>query len=300
MTEHERRELVRQDISLWQKGSIYPPPGSHVLRFPFHFVLPSNLPPSCHHESARGSGLISYMIEAVGVRQGTFTRNRRIAQSISIIPPDPTGAQFRQLLQSTWQGPWQSIQEQDQIRRGLWGAYAKVSLHLSFPALDVWPLFTEIPFELKVVTNTKQIKLDDTPADPFEPIFPSPPNHPQHVEFYLRSRTRVSSRLRSWQAENDVVALGGMGDKSDGINGVDVVVSEKVWEPSQGEEGKGSWKQQVDMRSTIHLRCTPSFNYSIMSVDVRALSLSYPFRKLTFFSSLVLFTSQGSLSWNRK
>ncbi len=70
------------------------------------------------------------MVEAVGVRDGTFSFNRRVAEALSIVPADPAGAQIRQPLQTGWNGRWQAVQEDDQIRRGLWGGYAKVHVQV--------------------------------------------------------------------------------------------------------------------------------------------------------------------------
>ena len=122
----QTRELVREDVTVWTKGSAYTPDGTHLLRFPFQF----RLPPSCHHDSYQGRGTVAYRVEAVGVREGILHRNRRVAEAISVVPADPTGAQMKQLLEAGWNGRWQAVQEEDKIRRGLWGGYAKVHVQV--------------------------------------------------------------------------------------------------------------------------------------------------------------------------
>ncbi len=114
------------------------------------------------------------------------------------------------------------------------------------------------------------MKYSDTPDDPTEPIFPSPPTHPHEIELMLRSQTRVSSRFRSAESTDDVCQVGGMGaeDKSGGTSGVQVVVSKREWIPSPDDNEKGFWKQEANMRSTLNFKCTPTFSYPIMSLDV--------------------------------
>ena len=114
------------------------------------------------------------------------------------------------------------------------------------------------------------MKYSDSPDDPTEPVFPAPPTHPHEVELMLRSQTRVSSRFRSAESTDDVFKVGGMGveDKSGGTSGVEVVVRPREWLPSPDNNEKGSWKQETNMRSILNLRCTPTFSYPIMSLDV--------------------------------
>lgn len=52
---------------------------------------------------------------------------------------------------------------------------------------------------------------------------------------------------------------------------VQVNAPEKVWLPDLGDEkkSKGSWKQQVTVKSSFTLTCPPAFSSETMSVTVR-------------------------------
>lgn len=91
--------------------------------------------------------MVSYIVVAVGVREGTFHRNRRVAQKISVVPPDPSGAQVRGPLLEGWNGRWECVKAEDKIRRGIWGGYGTVqvqvcllsSLSMSYPPFSLLP-----------------------------------------------------------------------------------------------------------------------------------------------------------------
>lgn len=80
---------------------------------------------------------------------------------------------------------------------------------------------------------------------------------------------------------DDEGKLGGMGvedkSKAGGTSGVEVVVVPRVWVPKEGEgekekgEGKGCWRQESCMRSTIYFNCSPSFSTTGMSTEVSPL-----------------------------
>ena len=111
---------------------------------------------------------------------------------------------------------------------------------------------------------------DDTPEDPTEDIFPTPPKHPHEIELLLRSQTRISTHFRSSQGTNNEFKVGGMGeeDKTGGTAGVEVVVSKREWIPSAEDKDKGSWKQETNMRLTLYLKCLLMFSSPTMSIDV--------------------------------
>jgi hypothetical protein len=123
--------LVREEISLWQKGcSLYPPSDSHILRIAFQFALPQGLPPSCDFSGYEKSGTVGYFIEVVGQRDGLHF-DRRILRAFAVVPSNPEGAQLRAAFQSGWTGPWTAAVEQREIRRGIWGDYSHVKMTVS-------------------------------------------------------------------------------------------------------------------------------------------------------------------------
>jgi hypothetical protein len=71
--------LVREDITLWNKGT-YPTADSHIMSFPFEFRLPNDIPGSFHASSRNRSATISYGVEVVADRPGLFKFNRRVGQ----------------------------------------------------------------------------------------------------------------------------------------------------------------------------------------------------------------------------
>ncbi|KAJ7198578.1 hypothetical protein GGX14DRAFT_666107 [Mycena pura] len=57
---------------LWDQGTMYPAPGSHILSCPFEFKLPDALPPSFHCEAHHRRATVGYSLEVLepAPRQG--------------------------------------------------------------------------------------------------------------------------------------------------------------------------------------------------------------------------------------
>jgi len=130
LTETEEIFLVREETSVWTRGSAYPPPDSHVLRIPFSFTLPHHTPPSCDYSAIDGRAVVRYIIEAVGVRPGALRMNKRVFRSIAVLPADPAGARIRSALRLGWTGGWASVTKEKQIRASLFGGHAIVKLEV--------------------------------------------------------------------------------------------------------------------------------------------------------------------------
>ena len=82
---YETRPLVNEEQSLWTKGSAYPPAESDVLRIPFQFRLPENLPPSFHYDGIGKRASVLYSVKATGARPGLLKFDKQIAKPIAIV-----------------------------------------------------------------------------------------------------------------------------------------------------------------------------------------------------------------------
>ncbi|KAI0783742.1 hypothetical protein C8Q75DRAFT_725249, partial [Abortiporus biennis] len=258
--------IVKENISLWTKGSAYPPADSQILRLPFQFQLPYDVQPSCEFTGLYKYARVGYSVEAVGVRQGVLHLNRRIERPFSVVAPDSAGSPTRNALLVGWLGDWNTIERSDKIRRGLWGGYADVRMELKLPSVNTFPIFTQIPFELTVTSVTKEMKYDEEDETSTERLFPSPPIHPKEVEFVLRRHVHLNAQ--GWKATDTdtVAAVGGMGKDTENQKLVNVQVTNKQWLPSENEKHTGSWKQMTTMKSFIMFKSTPSFETPIFSM----------------------------------
>lgn len=121
---------------MWAKESgVSPPPGSSTLRIPFRLPLPNNLPPSCKIEPYSEKGAVGYYIEAVGKRPG-LRFNKKSTIPFAVLPSHSSGAQLKEVLQQGWRGGWKSVQEQKEIRRGIWGEHSHVQMIVRKPSLS--------------------------------------------------------------------------------------------------------------------------------------------------------------------
>lgn len=134
----QRVQLIHDTISLWQQGStLYPPPDSHILRLPFTFTLPTNLPPSCEYTGYEKSGNIGYFVEVVGKRD-MLHMDKRVLVPFPVVSQSSEGAMLRErFLAGPWQGPWRNLGGNREIRRGLWGDYSnvKISVRISLSSI---------------------------------------------------------------------------------------------------------------------------------------------------------------------
>ena len=117
---------------MWTKGAAYPAPQEHVLKLPFRFVLPRDLPPSCEYRTVVKSGVVAYSVEVVGVRAGLLHFNKRLTQSLPLLPHNAPGAELRDVLRLGWGGKMRSVQFPKKIRKGIWGDYSDVLATVSF------------------------------------------------------------------------------------------------------------------------------------------------------------------------
>ncbi|EKM51572.1 uncharacterized protein PHACADRAFT_150064 [Phanerochaete carnosa HHB-10118-sp] len=248
---YQHVDICRANISLWKKGStVYPQPNTHVLRLPFRFTLPVNLPPSCFYSGLHWSGTVGYFLEAVGERHGLHF-NHRVQQSFPVLPVDNRGVRLRSALSAGWNGGWKTYEARDKIRRGIWGDYSQVHATLIFPDTNALPILTPIPVTLSIVTVTKTMKFDDHKEK--DEIFPEPPQDSKKYELNMVYVNYVKAR----------------GYTEGG--GEHMQAARKVWIPSNDshdeKKHKGQWRQEVAFRSSFILDCPPSFSTEILSLE---------------------------------
>lgn len=136
------------------------------------------------------------------------------------------------------------------------------------PDLAELPVMAPIPYTLNIVTISKPTNADDSPSN--GALFPAPPLKSAEVDFYLVRDVFITAATWS-AASNDVFVCDvGCCGQSAIRKSADVEVMEKVWIPSLGDEKKqrGSWKQEVNFKATIHLTCPPTFNSQLIRVSV--------------------------------
>ena len=116
------------------------------------------------------------------------------------------------------------------------------------------------------------MRRDEAPEN--EPIFPAPPLTPQKVEFRLARNVVVNVHTWRESGTDKLAYLGGLSPTSNPLElqavGLEVVPAAKEWIPDNGDEKKqkGTWKQEVEFRSTFTLNCPPSFSAQTMSIEV--------------------------------
>ncbi|THH28249.1 hypothetical protein EUX98_g5935 [Antrodiella citrinella] len=267
--QHDTIDLVKENISIWSRANGPRPDGAQMLQIPFQFVLPPNALPSFdwnHGVDLQAS--ISYFVEIVGVRDGMLHRNRRVRAGLAVLPPDPQGAMVNRTLRLRLPYEWRIAEAHKKIRRGIFGKYARVTAELHLPNYPSLPLFTPIPFVLRVLTKTKQEKFDAKDENPAEDLFPAPPTHPNQVEFQVRRYVTLRARLASDRREDHFADLAGMCKNGTG-EGVEVHVNPRRWIPAKedhdsdsagsNDDRKGKWLQETIMRGTFVLNFPPGF-----------------------------------------
>ena len=129
-TRKSKVDLVQDSVTLWQKGGTYPPPGTDVLRLPFRFVLPSELPPSCEFKTLYKYGAVVYTVEVVADRPKLFPK-RRVVRAIPVLPHNAAGAKVRNKLRSGWKGKARTWHIEKNIRKGIWGEFSRAEMTVS-------------------------------------------------------------------------------------------------------------------------------------------------------------------------
>lgn len=208
-----------------------------------------------------------------------------------VISPDAAGAQLRDQFTAGWTGGWKTIEQEKKIRKGLWGEHSVVKAavrssmgdlqpsrvddfrhrQLSMPDIDIVPIFTSIPFTLTVTTTSKTVERDE--ATTSAPIFPPVPVAPKDVELTIERSVYIRANTWSTSSTNYVARLGGLGSglQPAAYAPVEVEPMEKVWIPNRSadeKKQKGVWKQEVVLKSSFALNCSPAFDADTMGQKV--------------------------------
>ncbi|KAI0737846.1 hypothetical protein C8Q80DRAFT_1114565 [Daedaleopsis nitida] len=273
----ETIRLARGNVSLWSRSAgAYPSPGSDVLRVPFAFTLPAQLPPSFHYGAYNQAATVRYSLTAVGVRKGLLTLNKRHRVPLAVLPQDEIGAKIR--AKGDMHG-WRTFRKEERIRKGFWGEYSKVEVELALPNIPVLPLFSTIPYTIHVRTTSAPLPHSKLPAD--RPVFPPVPSSAGEIDFRLHRSLKIRAEHRRENPTGDVAVFLGRRlidrlidkDKDGREPPVEVDVPAREWAPlsrtvekaaanekqqDPGEE-KGVCVQRTTFRSAFRLTCPPSF-----------------------------------------
>ncbi|KAI0684386.1 hypothetical protein C8Q76DRAFT_788686 [Earliella scabrosa] len=299
----EEIKLVCDELQLWQRGgTLYPPAGEDVLRLPFAFALPKQLPPSFDLRTVDKTAWVRYAVSAIGVRRGFLALNKKHHVPLAVLPHDALGARIRA------EGATHALRtaaKEERIRKGLWGDYGRAEVEVGrFPALEqlaipnipVLPLFSDIPYTITVRTTSAPIARSKAEAHPPDkPFFPPVPASAHDVEFTVQRDVRIRAQYMVGSASETVAHFLGGKAKQGGTSKsyarppVDVEVPQRVWlsldangEPVvEGEEkgkekqraggsggdadAKGVWAQRATFHSTFKLSCAPAF--SVHNID---------------------------------
>ena len=128
--EEEKHSHIAVAVVIWSSGTP-PPPGTHVIRVPFSFVLPIDLPPSFFFKKGSTRGLTSYTVKLIMKRRGLLRLNKEIEVPFSVTSPSsPFDVDNKNALLSGWSGPMTLFRDQKQVRFGPFGQHSYVQVQV--------------------------------------------------------------------------------------------------------------------------------------------------------------------------
>ncbi|KAI0833297.1 hypothetical protein BC628DRAFT_1343025 [Trametes gibbosa] len=249
-------DFLRKTITLWTRARSSPPQGDHILRLPFSIALPDDAPPAFGFETYMNNAFVRYAIEVTGTRTGTFAVDRTIRVPIVVVAPDPLGAALRSELKLGWQGDWGRITAEEKMRKMPWGDYSTAKMELLVPHLDVFPLFTPVPYSIIITTTSAPMKRKGG-APPPKDIFPPVPRSASEIDFDLRRFVDLQTPYFPSNPEEHVTDI--ISKAHTPSPPVEVEITDYMWIPDEGKEDKGCWMQEATFSSSMILRYTPSF-----------------------------------------
>ncbi|KAJ7771999.1 hypothetical protein DFH07DRAFT_803348 [Mycena maculata] len=260
-TTHERAiELLNSTKLLWERGTAFPDPDTHVLPLPFQFRLPDNLPPSFdlhvhHHEAS-----ISYAIEVLGTRPGCLRKNRQICKIFKVLPAaSPAQILAKRSLKQGWGGPWRTVFLEQKIRQGVWGDYGHARVEAKVPDLTSFPCATAIPLQFCIQTRTKPMSCTDAPEDKSgRPLFPAPPAQSADVKLFFHREANIRALRRNGTAKDSFRIHGSLGDPAS--TSVKSDIQDAEWIPDPEKKDRGVWKRAVRFETTVSLPFAPTFS----------------------------------------
>ncbi|KAJ7104571.1 hypothetical protein C8R43DRAFT_1166199 [Mycena crocata] len=259
-TKHERTiELIDSGKSLWERGTAFPNPGTHVLVLPFQFKLPDDLPPSFHLSVLHHEATISYTIEVVGGRPGLLRRDRQIRKVFTVLPAaSPEQILAKAMLKQGWGGPWRTVSAEQKMRPGIWGDYSHARAQVKIPNLASFPRATTVPLVFFVETRTKTMSRADAPLDKHnKPLFPAPPSQSADVKLFFHREANIRTQRRNGMG-NDCFPHGGLGEPDS--TSVKSTIEQAEWIPDAEATDRGVWKRSVQFETTVTLPFAPSFS----------------------------------------
>ncbi|KAF8150468.1 hypothetical protein K438DRAFT_2027132 [Mycena galopus ATCC 62051] len=259
-TKHERAiELINSGKSLWERGTVFPDPGSHLLVLPFKFQLPTDLPPSFHLSVLHHEAIISYTLEVVGSRPGLFRRDHLIRKVFPVLPAaSPAQILAKRSLKKGWDGVWRSVFLERKMRQGFWGDHSHARAEVKIPDLESFPRATALPLELYIETRTKTMARTVVPEDKHhKPLFPAPPTQSAEVKLFFEREASIRTQRIDGTARDCFQTYGGFGDPN---NSIKCTSNEAEWIADSEKEGHGVWKRSVRFETTTTLPFAPTFS----------------------------------------
>ncbi|KAJ7655687.1 hypothetical protein DFH06DRAFT_481925 [Mycena polygramma] len=279
-TKNERTiNLIDSGKLLWERGTAFPDPGSHVLVLPFHFKLPDNLPPSFHLSVLHHEAVISYTLEVVGTRPGLLRRDRVIRKVFPLLPAaSPAQILAKSSLKQGWDGAWRSVFFEQKMRYGIWGEHSHARVEVQIPNLTSLPRATPFPLTLRIETRTKPMFRTAGPVDKYDkPLFPAPPSQSAEVKLFFEREARIRAQRRDGTGKDSFQTHGGLGDPT--TSSVKSTIDEPEWIPDPEREDRGVWKRSVQFDTTVSLPFAPTF--STETIDCKYfLRVNVPFAGL--------------------
>ncbi|KAJ7104549.1 hypothetical protein C8R43DRAFT_1140986 [Mycena crocata] len=258
--------LFHTDLVLWDQGTAYPEPGSHIISCPFEFTLPQNLPPSFECWAYHRHASVGYSLEVVGDRPGLFRLNHRIRRLISVVPSaSPAQLLAKETLMQGWNGPWRDFTAEKKMRKRIWGEYSHARLTL--PDIASFPIATAIPFSFHIETETKSlpIHMSEGPVDKHrKPLFPALPKLSSDVKLTLFRRADVRERpgKRTEDVEDIFDLEGSLGDVTR-VAAVREVINKPEWIPAD-EKNCGKWRRAMHYETSVAIAYAPTCSTEIL------------------------------------
>ena len=259
---------------LWRIGSAYPPPGEHVLRFPFSFPIPPDVPPSMKEEG-RHLASITYTLYLCAERNVTFGFDIHIERSLIVVPPDLNTSRFR-----SRRGGDLVRMGRMELSRSIFNhgkGHFEVKLNIPGQKHRPFPIGSKVPFTVTVSTFSVPVYENSDPRTDKDALCPSIDMAALHLLLRLKLKRYTALRVRgALSTKEQTVSSQWTLPNFQQKGTLNVDVGPKVWVACTGDDqklnGKGHWKQQFIFHSSISLTSqlvTPTFKHRLIDVSVR-------------------------------
>ncbi|KZS88682.1 hypothetical protein SISNIDRAFT_255761 [Sistotremastrum niveocremeum HHB9708] len=154
------------------------------------------------------------------------------------------------------------------VRKGIMGGYGNVEAEVFLPAVECFPLFTDIPITVHVKCFSKEMPHSHG-ANSSHFTFPLPPSTPNAVELDLIRTCHYDISEHS----SNLGSVGGFGKMHPATNGpashIQTDIGPPTWLQHHGLKHEGRWWQEVTFRSNIVFRCSPTFGIPKLRITAR-------------------------------